>query len=57
MNFYGGTGRIIVFTSTKADANSLKATDEINHDVEVMHGDIAQNTREVTIKRFKDQKF
>lgn len=57
MNFYGGTGRIIVFTSTKADANSLLLSDKITHDVEVMHGDIAQNQREVTIKRFKDAKF
>jgi ATP-dependent RNA helicase DDX21 len=30
---------------------------EINHELEVMHGDIAQNQREVTIKRFKDNKF
>jgi len=26
-------------------------------DVEVMHGDIAQNQREVTLKRFKEKKF
>jgi ATP-dependent RNA helicase DDX21 len=57
LNYYGGTGRIIVFTSTKADANSLLLSDQITHDVEVMHGDIAQNQREVTIKRFKDFKF
>lgn len=38
---YGGTGRIIVFSSTKADANSLLLSDKITHDVEVMHGDIA----------------
>jgi len=25
--------------------------------MEVMHGDIAQNLREVTIKRFKEGKF
>ena len=57
MSYYGGTGRIIVFTSNKADANSLLLSDKITHDVEVMHGDIAQNQREVTIKRFKDAKF
>lgn len=57
LNCYGGTGRIIVFSSTKADANSLLLSDKITHDVEVMHGDIAQNQREVTIKRFKDFKF
>lgn len=57
MNCYGGTGRIICFSSTKADANSVLLSDKITHDVEVMHGDIAQNQREVTIKRFKDAKF
>lgn len=57
LNCYGGTGRIIVFTSTKADANSMLLSDKITHDVEVMHGDIAQNQREVTLKRFKDHKF
>ena len=41
VNCYGGTGRIIVFSSTKADANSLLLSDKITHDVEVMHGDIA----------------
>mmetsp|Transcript_7822 Transcript_7822/g.12118 ORF Transcript_7822/g.12118 Transcript_7822/m.12118 type:complete len:121 (+) Transcript_7822:13-375(+) len=57
LNYYGGNGRIIVFTATKADANSLLLSDKIQHEVEVMHGDIAQNQREVTIKRFKDGKF
>ena len=38
---YGGSGRIIVFSSTKADANALLLSDKITHDVEVMHGDIA----------------
>jgi len=57
VNCYGGTGRIIVFTSTKADANSLLLSNSITHDVEAMHGDIAQNQREVTMKRFKEGKF
>jgi len=52
-----GTGKTIVFTSTKADANDLLVSDKIANDVEVMHGDIAQNQREVTIKRFKEGKF
>jgi len=57
LSCYGGTGRIIVFTSTKADANSLLLSDKITHDVEAMHGDIAQNQREVTMKRFREGKF
>lgn len=32
-------------------------SDKIKQDVEVMHGDIAQNQREVTLKRFKEGKF
>ena len=53
---YGGNGKTIVFTQTKADANSLMLSDKIKS-IEVMHGDIAQNQREVTIKRFKEGKF
>ncbi len=41
MNCYGGTGRVIVFSSTKADANALLLSNQITHEVEVMHGDIA----------------
>ena len=54
---YGGLGQTIVFTSTKAEANSLLLSEKINKDIEVMHGDIAQNQREVTLKRFKEKKF
>lgn len=45
-----------MFTQTKADANNLLMSDKIK-DTEVMHGDIAQNQREVTMKRFKEGKF
>eukprot|EP00347_Sterkiella_histriomuscorum_P023162 403335713 len=54
---YGGDGRAIVFTQTKVDANALILTDKIKQDIEVMHGDIPQNQREVTLKRFRDGKF
>lgn len=55
---YGGeSGKTIVFTETKADANALILSDKIKKDVEVMHGDIAQNQREVTMKRFREGKF
>lgn len=46
-----------MFCSTKAEANSLLLSDKIKQDIEVMHGDIAQNQREVTLKRFKEGKF
>ena len=54
---YGGLGQTIVFCSTKAEANSLLLSEKINKNIEVMHGDIAQNQREVTLKRFKEGKF
>ena len=38
---YGSEGKTIVFTETKADANSLILSDKMKKDVEVMHGDIA----------------
>ena len=53
---YGG-GQSIVFTSTKKEANDLLMAEKIKKDIEVMHGDIAQNQREVTLKRFKENKF
>lgn len=52
-----GVGQCIVFTSTKQEANQLLLSDKIKKDIEVMHGDIAQNQREVTLKRFKEKKF
>ena len=54
---YGGSGKSIVFTQTKADANSLLLSDKIKQDVEAMHGDIAQNQREITLKRYREGKF
>jgi len=40
---YGGIGQTIVFCATKQEANSLLLSDKIKQDIEVMHGDIAQN--------------
>ncbi len=55
---YGGLhGKTIVFAQTKNDANSVLLSDKIKLDVEVLHGDIAQNQREVTLQRFRDGKF
>jgi ATP-dependent RNA helicase DDX21 len=54
---YGGNAQTIVFCPTKAEANSLLLSDKINKSIEVMHGDIAQNQREVTLQRFKEHKF
>ena len=52
-DFYG-----IVFCRTKNDANDLvgKLNDR-GYDAEGLHGDISQNYREVTLKRFKAKKI
>jgi ATP-dependent RNA helicase DDX21 len=57
LKIYGGLGQTIVFTSTKAEANTLILSDKISEGIEVMHGDIPQTQREVTLKRFKEHKF
>ena len=65
---YGGFhGKTIVFAQTKADANQVILSDRVKIDAEVLHGDIAQSQREVTLKRksavsqiiagFKESKF
>lgn len=54
---YGGQGQSIVFCSTKNEANQLLLSEKIKNKIEVMHGDIAQNQREVTLQRFKEKKF
>ncbi|WP_319370321.1 DEAD/DEAH box helicase [uncultured Ilyobacter sp.] len=53
LDFYG-----IVFCRTKNDVNVLvgKLQDR-GYDAEGLHGDISQNHREVTLKRFKDKKI
>ena len=42
LTIYGGLGQTIVFTSTKAEANTLILSDKIKKEIEVMHGDIPQ---------------
>lgn len=54
---YGGLGQTIVFCSKKVEANELLLSGKIKNDLEVMHGGIEQRQREVTLKRFKEQKF
>lgn len=52
-DFYG-----IVFCRTKNDANELVGRlNDRSYDAEGLHGDISQNYREVTLKRFKAKKI
>jgi len=46
-----------VFAQTKVEANSIILSEKMRNNAEVLHGDIAQNQREVTLKRFKEGKF
>eukprot|EP00922_Rhytidocystis_sp_ex-Travisia-forbesii_P059534 GHVS01088280.1.p1 GENE.GHVS01088280.1~~GHVS01088280.1.p1 ORF type:complete len:703 (+),score=117.30 GHVS01088280.1:113-2221(+) len=56
---YGGgpTGKAIVFTETKSQANDIGMSSAISQQCRVLHGDIPQSTREVTLKAFKQGKF
>ncbi len=52
---YGGGqhGRTIIFTETKKEANEM-ALSSARFDCQVLHGDIAQNQREVTLQAFRE---
>lgn len=54
---YSGRGRSIVFTNTKQEANELALESSISSECQVLHGDIAQSTRETTLKNFMEGKF
>ena len=53
----GVTGRAIIFVETKAEANELALHDKLSGTTQVIHGDIAQNQREITLKGFREAKF
>nr|XP_054773545.1 nucleolar RNA helicase 2-like [Lytechinus pictus] len=55
---YGGLdGRCMVFCETKKDANELAMSSAMKQETQVMHGDIPQTQREVTLKGFREGKF
>jgi len=54
---YGGVGPTIVFTETKKEANELATDSTIASDCQVLHGDIAQSQREITLRSFRERKF
>lgn len=51
---YGGpTGRILIFTDTKREANELVVNPLIKMDCQALHGDISQAQRETTLEAFR----
>eukprot|EP00002_Diphylleia_rotans_P018435 TRINITY_DN3569_c0_g1_i1.p1 TRINITY_DN3569_c0_g1~~TRINITY_DN3569_c0_g1_i1.p1 ORF type:complete len:721 (+),score=180.81 TRINITY_DN3569_c0_g1_i1:65-2227(+) len=57
VKFYAGSfRRTIIFTDTKAEANEVAQHSGMDG-CQVLHGDIPQNQREVTMSSFRDGKF
>eukprot|EP00741_Cyanophora_paradoxa_P003682 tig00000093_g3579.t1 len=50
-----GKERVIIFTRTKKDADDLAV--HIHEESQVLHGDIAQYQRELTLGRFREGRF
>lgn len=57
VNVYGRSGLTVIFCATKADANELGTHEKIKQDAAVLHGDIAQQSRESTMKAFREGKY
>ncbi len=55
--YAGKNGRTIIFTDTKNDANELAIGGSIKQETRVLHGDISQAQREVTLQAFRDGSF
>ena len=51
------TGKTLVFANTKAEANEIAISSSISKESEVLHGDIAQKQREITLKGFRSSNF
>ena len=48
--YSGAHGRTMIFTHTKAEANELALSSSLKQDCQVLHGDIQQKQREITLK-------
>ena len=48
--YSGAHGRTMIFTRTKAEANELALSSSLKQDCQVLHGDIQQKQREITLK-------
>ena len=55
--FSGTNGQTMIFTDTKRDANELALNSLLKQECQVLHGDIQQAQREVTLASFRQGKF
>ena len=55
--YCGAHGRTIIFTQTKNEANELVLNSILKQEAQVLHGDIPQKQRELTLKGFREGKF
>jgi ATP-dependent RNA helicase DDX21 len=55
--YSGAHGRSMVFSSTKVEANELALNSVLKQECQVLHGDIPQQQREITLRSFRDGKF
>ena len=50
-------GKTMFFCNTKSEANEVALSSTISNDCQVLHGDIAQTQRDVTLAAFRDARF
>lgn len=55
--YSGLKGRTLIFANTKNECNDIALNSSISNDCQVLHGDIQQAQREVTLNSFRDGKF
>ena len=55
--YSGAHGRAMIFTSTKKEANELALNSVLKQETQVLHGDINQTQREITLSSFREGKI
>eukprot|EP01125_Pyxidicula_operculata_P002201 TRINITY_DN12113_c0_g1_i1.p1 TRINITY_DN12113_c0_g1~~TRINITY_DN12113_c0_g1_i1.p1 ORF type:complete len:690 (+),score=218.79 TRINITY_DN12113_c0_g1_i1:36-2105(+) len=57
VNVYSSGGKTMVFCDTKQEANEIALSSSLSGNCQVLHGDISQQQREVTLASFRDNLF
>lgn len=57
ISVYASGGTAIIFCDTKNEANELGLSSQLANDCQVLHGDIVQSQREVTLQAFREKRF